>query len=349
MATKAINITESQLLKTGTGVLKGLVINSHTSGTIKFVDGLTNGAFATGTLTSSGACVPASHAESVFTSTGVVVAGQTITIGSTVYTARVTPLAPYDVAMGADAAAFLDNLKLAINGTGTAGSNYGVGTVKHPDVVATDNADTTQKIVARLPGLTPNALETTETFTNGSWADTTLGGGTGASNPGVTTAGATFTIGTRAYTAVLQLSETSGADAVADQILWVTSEAVFLDNVKSAINGIGTRGVDYSSNTSVNGDVTATTNTNTAQTFLARKSGTGGNSIATTETLANYAFGGAVLASGTLTEGETLFNTITFSAVATTGERFIDLGGVAFTRGLLAIVGGTADVTVLVD
>jgi len=349
MATKAINITESQLLKTGTGVLKGLVINSHTSGTIKFVDGLTNGAFATGTLTSSGACVPASHAESVFTSTGVVVADEIITIGSTVYTARVTPLSPYDVAMGADAAAFLDNLKLAINGTGIAGTNYGVGTVKHPDVVATDNADTTQKIVARLPGLTPNALATTTTFTNGSWADTTLGGGTGASNPGVTTAGATFTIGTRTYTAVLQLSETSGADPVADQILWVTSEAVFLDNVKKAINGTGTPATDYSSNTSVNGDVTATTNSDTAQVFVARKSGTGGNSIATTDTLANYAFGATALASGTLTEGQTLFNTITFSAVATTGERYIDLGDVAFTRGLLAIVGGTADVTVFVD
>lgn len=42
-----------------------------------------------------------------------------------------------------------------------------------------------------------------------------------------------------------------------------------------------------------------------------------------------------------------LCNTITFSAVATTGERFIPFFGATFNTGLYITVGGTADITVL--
>lgn len=341
------NITESALIKTGSGIIDKVIINSHSSGTLKLIDGLYNGVAASGTLTSSGAMVPASHATTKVTAS-TVVDGDTLTIGSTVYTAKDTLTGDaYEVAIGAGDADFLDNLKLAVNGTGTPGTNYGINTEKHPDVVATTNTDSAQTFVARLPGTAANSLATTTTGGTLTFEDTTFGGGTGDSDPGVTTAGATFTIGTRTYTAVLQLSEASGADPVADQILWVTSEAVFLDNIKSAINGTGLPGTDYSSTTSPNGDVVATTNTNTAQTFVARQLGTVGNSIATTETMANYAFGAATLGSGTGTTGRVLANTITFSAVATTGERVIDFGGISFDNGLLAVIGGTsADLTI---
>jgi len=50
----------------------------------------------------------------------------------------------------------------------------------------------------------------------------------------------------------------------------------------------------------------------------------------------------SVMASGTGTDGRVMCDTITFSAVATTGERVIDLGEMSFDTGLLAIVGGTA-------
>jgi len=94
----------------------------------------------------------------------------------------------------------LDNLKLAINATGTAGTQYSTGTVAHPDVIATTNTDTAQTIRSRSIGTAAqttviNAIATTETLANTTWADTTLGGGTGASNPAVTTDAATFTIG----------------------------------------------------------------------------------------------------------------------------------------------------------
>jgi hypothetical protein len=345
------NITETALIKKGAGVLRGYIINSHTSGTLKLVDGLTAGAVATTTLTSTGAMVPADYATNTLTSDATnVTAGDTVTINTTVYTFVVTPALAYDVKIGADAAGSLTNLKAAINATRDVyGVSYGAGTIAHAEVVADTLTATTLKVWARTLGTTPNAYPTTEGSTHLSWAATTLGGGTGVSDPGVTAAGATFVLDTNTYTAVTRLAENIGMDSVANQILWVTSEAVFLDNVKSAINRTGTPGVDYSSATEIHPTVFATTNAATTQVFNAKFTGTAGNSIATTKTLANYAFTSTVMASGTLTTGYILANTNTFSTLTTTGERYVDLGGIAFNTGLLAVVGGTADLTLIYD
>lgn len=40
-------------------------------------------------------------------------------------------------------------------------------------------------------------------------------------------------------------------------------------------------------------------------------------------------------------------NTMTLSAVATTGERVIEFNDIAFTTGLYVTIGGTADITVV--
>lgn len=471
-------VTESQLLKSGQGVLRGITTTATSSGTLVVIDGTEASTAATSTLTSAGACVPASHGQteltssgamvagthavSVFTSSGVVVDGQTITIGTIVYRAKAIPVVEYDVAMGANAEAFLanlkavingsytsvqgygsvsahsqvvavssdattltirgrvpgtslnavattetftngswpdttlgggtgasdagvttgaatvtigsitytvvdelsetygadaiayqvkkgaaeanmlDNLKLAINGGSGEGTLYSTGTIAHPYVIATTNSDTVQKIVSRTVGTAAqvavvNALATTETMANTAWADTTFGGGTGNSNPVVTSDAATFTIGTRTYTAVLELSETSGADAVADQILWVTNEATFLDNIKKAINGSGITGTDYSTGTTYNTQVIATTNDNTSQVIVARELGTAGNSIATTETLANYSWTSTVMASGTGAVGKVIMSTYTPAAASN-----IDLRDIEFENGLYVTVGGTS-------
>jgi len=480
------NITESGLVKSGVGKVYGVTVNSHTNGTLALFDSTESGAAATTTLTSAGACVPASHGQteltstgamvagthpvSVFTSSGAVVSGETITIGTTVYRARPAGnmVQAYDVSMGANAeeflanladaingtytatqahgatvahpnvvatasdattltvrgrvpgtslnatattetftngswadttlgggtgasdagvttanatvtigsvvytivdelsenygadavayqvvkgadeAAMLDNLKLAINGTGTAGTNYSTGTEAHPYFIATTNSDTVQKIIARAVGNTTytnavNALATTTTMANHSWADTTFGGGTGNSNPAVTTAAATFTLDDRTYTAVIELSEASGATAVANQVLWVTSEAVFLDNIKKAVNGSGTAGTDYSTGTEPHATVVATTNDNTSQVFRARATGTGGNSIATTETLGNYSFTSTVMASGSGPDGRVICSTITFAAGP---QNFTFPEPLNFVNGLYATVGGTLDATI---
>lgn len=475
------NITESGIIIRGSGKLGKVTINSHTSGTLKLFDATESGVQATTTLTSGGACVPASHGQTELTSSGAmvagthavsvltgdaIVAGNEVVIGTRTYTFRAIPdttlneiglgasteaalanlynaingdygsvsvntqvvavakdattvtvrgrvpgtslntvattgtalrtvwadttlgggtgasdagvttgaatvtigaitytvvdalsetygadAVAYQVLKGASEATMLDNLKLAINATGTAGTQYSTGTLVHPYVIATTNSDTVQKIVSRSVGnaaatAVVNALATTETMANTAWADTTFGGGTGNSNPAVTSDAATFTIGDITYTGVLELTETSGVTAVPYQVLWVTSEAVFLDNIKLAVNASGVAGTDYSTGTYEHPSVYATTNAATTQVFVAKKMGTAGNSIATTETLGNYSFTSTVMASGAGANGKIMHNTMTFSAVATTGERVLDFGGEEFTNGLYATVGGTADLSI---
>lgn len=345
------NISETTLVKLGSGTLKGIMVNSHTSGTIKLIDGLANGAQATGVLTSSGALVASNYATGTITSDATNVSdGDTVVLGATggtpiTYRFKTTPSQAYDVKIGANASATLDNLKSAINATGAYGTDYFAGTLVNPDVIAYTKTATTLKIAFRTIGTAGNAYTTTETSTHLSWGGGTLSGG-------VATTNSTITIGDVTYTVTLTLSDTiglTGANSVANQILWVTSEAVFLDNLKSAINQSGVSGTDYSSATVVHPTVYATTNTNTAQTIVAKQIGTVGNAIATTETLANYAWGGALMTGGTGTTGYLMHNTMTLSATATTGERWLEFGNEIFGTGLLVVIGGTADLTVVYD
>jgi len=64
-------LSESGLKITGQGKLKGIVVNSHTSGTVKIYDGLEAGVVAVGTITQSvGAGGKAIHGSSKLTSAG---------------------------------------------------------------------------------------------------------------------------------------------------------------------------------------------------------------------------------------------------------------------------------------
>jgi len=353
------NMTATGQVVTGPGQLKGIIVNSHSDGTIALNDGLTGtaaGVKATATLTMADAIVPASHAHATLTSTGACVpashattklttdapvAGNYVEIGNVRYTAALTLTlgTPYQVKYTAGATAgatFLDNLKLAVNGTGVEGVNYSVGTAPHPHVVATTNADATQVFVARLPGIAANDLPTTGTTTRFTWEDTTFGGGTGDSAAGVTTAGATFTLGDNTYTAVIELSETSGADSVANQILWETDEATFLDNVKLAINETddsSQKGTNYSSATVAHPDVVAHTNADDSQLFVARQPGIGINTKATTDTLANYAFGGTTFVNGVTTAAAT----VTIGGLLNDGKTYTFVTALSETAGATAI------------
>ncbi|MFA6897240.1 MAG: hypothetical protein WCQ96_03070 [Patescibacteria group bacterium] len=360
---KAINLTGTQGVTYGFGtVAHPDVVASASNATTLTVRGRVPGTSLNEVATTK-KCDNASWADATLgggtgaSDAGVTGEAATVTIGDIAYMVvdelsqnyGAAPIA-YQVKKGASEAIMLDNLKLAINGTGTAGTNYSTGTVAHPFVIATTNTNTTQVIVAREVGndeftAAINALETTETMDNTAWADSTLGGGTGDSNPAVTTEAATITIGSRVYTAVLELSENSGAAAVADQILWVTSEEVFLDNVKKALNGSGVAGTNYSTGTLPNYDVIATTNAADSQIIVSRNLGAAGNSVATTTTLANYAWGATTLASGSGDDGILLHDTITLAA----GERNIDLYGTEFYTGLYMTIGGTADLTLSIN
>jgi len=221
------------------------VDSEYAEGTLTSTGALTAGEHAQSELVSSGACAPADYARNTLSITGAISDDETVVIGAITYRFKNTTTQAYDVKIGASDAITLDNLKAAINATGVGdGTDYHSGTVAHTLVIAHTNTDTSQQVVSRTIGTGNNALGTTETMTNGSWADTTLGGGTGASEPGVATTAATFIIGARTYTGGLNLAETFRLTADADQVLWETSEAVFLGKIKLAINagsGVGTK------------------------------------------------------------------------------------------------------------
>ncbi len=116
------------------------------------------------------------YATTLLTGTNTPSNGDTVTIGSTVYTAKTTLASAYDVLIGGSLAAFLDNLKSAVNATAGEGTTYGTGTAIHPSVNATANTNTTQVFVANVLGAA--GAVTTDTSGVLSFTGATMGLGT---------------------------------------------------------------------------------------------------------------------------------------------------------------------------
>lgn len=194
--------------------------------------------------------------------------GDFIQVDGVTYTAKTTlsvPALANEVLIGGSAAVFLDNLKSAINRTGTVGTDYSSATVIHPTVTATTNTDTTQLVVAKQIGATGNLITTSETSTHLSWTGANL---------------------------------TNGANAVQNEVLIGSNAAANLSNLKAAIEDTGTRGINYSSSTHKNGDVTATTLTASTLVINSRNTAVANGDLATTTTATHLSFTGATMASG---------------------------------------------------
>lgn len=113
------------------------------------------------------------------TSTGVGVNNETFTIGSRVYTLKTALTASNtanEILIGAAATNTLDNIKEAINGTGTPGTNYGSDTVRNEQVTAGAKNATTL-VIASTDSNANGLIATTETLTNFSFTAATLTGG----------------------------------------------------------------------------------------------------------------------------------------------------------------------------
>jgi hypothetical protein len=105
--------------------------------------------------------------------------GETVTIGTTVYTLKTAlsadPAVPYEVLLGANTGETATNLVAAITYDAGLGTNegvlYGTGTEAHPDVTAevTDSDDVT--ITASVKGTAGNAIATEDDSDQISWAD----------------------------------------------------------------------------------------------------------------------------------------------------------------------------------
>lgn len=122
------------------------------------------GALATGVLTSDNTNVATT---------------ETVTIGTHVYTFKtaLTPAAN-EVLIGVDADTSLTNLRSAINGTGTAGTDYAANTPVNTDVTCGAVTAHAVTVTAISYSITNADIATTETSAHLSWGATTLTGGT---------------------------------------------------------------------------------------------------------------------------------------------------------------------------
>lgn len=215
--------------------------------------------------------------------------GDTVSIEGRTYTYRATlsnPAQMNEVLIGISAAVALDNLKLAINAGSTnyptaadnsgMGTTWSTGTTRHPLVNATTNTNTTQLVEANEYGTAANEYSLGETSAHLAWGAAKMG--------------------------TVVTTEVAGVANVPDQIKIGASAAETLDFLKDAINNTavtGAEGTAYSAGTKAHTQVTATTNTNTAQTVQARNAAFDNGSITTVVTGGgNIAAGAGTLASG---------------------------------------------------
>lgn len=112
------------------------------------------------------------------TSTGTAGNNETFTIGSRTYTLKTTLTgAANEVLIGAAATNTLDNIKEAINGTGTPGTNYSQTTLRHPLVTAGTKTATTLVITATDTNIA-GSIASTETMANFSFTGAALSNST---------------------------------------------------------------------------------------------------------------------------------------------------------------------------
>ena len=116
------------------------------------------------------------HATGTLTSDGTNVSdGDTATVGTQAYRFKNTMAAAFDVKIGGTAAISLTNLYLAINATGTAGTNYFTGTTANTKATATNPTATTLIATAINAGLPGNVIPASTTAAHLVWSGLSAG------------------------------------------------------------------------------------------------------------------------------------------------------------------------------
>lgn len=125
-----------------------------------------------------------SYAVGTLTGSGTITTGDKVTVGTVVYQFTSTSVDtgspqgtagnPWLVAMGGSTATALENLAMAIDGSGTPGTTYSTALVANADVTVSTSTATTITVRAVTAGTGGNALATTETGATLSWGAATL-------------------------------------------------------------------------------------------------------------------------------------------------------------------------------
>lgn len=308
-----------------------VTLTAATAGTaansIATTETLTNGAFGGATLSGGAEAVAASGV--VTFATAAASAGETVTIGTTVYTfvASLTDTTANQVLPGASLTASRDNLLLAINaggapstGTLTLTANAGnnetvqIGNKVYTFKTTLTGADNEVLIGANASASIDNLIAAINSAAGGG----TVYGVNTARNPDVTAAaGAGDTMD------VTSTYSGSAANAIR------TRETLANGSWGGALmTGATGAGVSYSSATVAHPSVTGAATSTNAITVTASTAGAAGNAIATTETGANISWGGATLSSGA--DAVKATGTLTMSG-AFVDTNTVTIGAVTYT------------------
>lgn len=254
------------------------------------------GVQATGTVTNNGTA-PAD--------------GSKVTIAGQVYQFKTTPAAAYDVKIVAgNANSTMDNLILAINATGTPGTNYFAGTLANPNVSAGARATATFTVSARVAGSAGNAIAMASTSgtTNLTLAATLTGGsgngivsvtvgpvaayGTITTNGTNPSDGDQLTIGSKTF----RFKNTLASEG---DIHIGASALITLRNLMQAINQSGVPNYDYKVG-GLNPEVKALPSLNgNVLTLIAWTPGTAGNSLGLSQPVGTtFTVSGATMTGG---------------------------------------------------
>jgi len=161
----------------------------------------------TGVMSSLGIGLGA-NASNVMSAIGNATAGDTVTIGTQVYTFAAAAGAANTVAIGATTADTLANLAAAVNGGTGAGVAYGSGTLANVDASAVAQGPTVT-FTAKVSGTGGNAIVSTTTGANFGFSTAgTFAGGAGSA--GLTTASAAQAALTNINAAIQSIAGTRG-------------------------------------------------------------------------------------------------------------------------------------------
>lgn len=216
------------------------------------------------------------------------------------------PDVSYIVLIGATAEASIDNLVLAITAGAGEGTNYGTGTVVHPDTTGAKQAADVFRATANAVGDAGNLIVTTTDVGNASWGAGLLAGG-------------------------------DDADTAFDVLIGANASDT-IDNLIAAINAAAGEGTTYGTGTTAQGDVTAAAGGGDTMDITAAVKGVAGNAIAKAEDNTNMDWDGvgAVLTGGIdgtvgvlnemCVDASYIYHAIAANTIADTNWRRVTLG-----------------------
>jgi hypothetical protein len=356
-SSKYKNGSTSQLIKTGGGIFKGVIINSNPSPaamSLTISDGLDDAGVAVKAKTRlffTNDFYPASPAlNSVQYGTDNVSDGDSMLIGTTLYTWKNTPAKPFDVKIGATIEDSLVNMSEATRGMNVGTSSFAGTTAQGQicyffDPLDPESSTTVSKTFDESNSDIP-VIVTSSVLTP-------AGNRAGSYVQAIPKEQASFTLGTKTYYFVTILTDdicgVFGIPTPVGTENEITDGGTLADNILAAINGDGGagEGTAYSVGTTPNDQVDCDTPDASTVYFVAKNTGSYGNSIVAKSNCEKIVLGTDINTPfQTLVGGQDASQSVMILKSSQSSDT-IKVKPVEFYQGLYVTVGGTVDYTII--